>query len=596
MDFLWNLIPAPDAAREALVQFSAEHYNLFSIYTMCARVALSLLALMIVVRCVASLLGGRQESEIWCFVDVPETGAHIPVRHWENVIGRSRNSDILIDAPTVSRSHAALIWKNDGWTLTDLYSANGVEYKGVELVPEEANPIKIGDSFAVGGVKATLVPLSPEEERQSESRTRPGRVIKPSFTLYLLTVFQLVMAAQLSLGALDSFTWAVPICFVAMSAIMWAYFLTFRVFQRTGFEVDFIAFFLSTIGMAVTASSEPGGIIKQLVAFVLGLVIFMLLCWCLRDLDFANKLRWPMAAATLGLLLFTIVAGTVSHGALNWVYIGGISFQPSELAKLTFIFAGTATLDRLFAKRNIAMFLVLTGACAAALAYMSDFGAVVIFFVAFLVIVYLRSGSIGTVALITAVAGFAGMIVLRFKPYIAARFSTWMHAWEYAHDGGFQQTRTMTAAASGGMFGVRAGTGWLKSIPAADTDLVFGMVCEEHGLIIAALCIVCLCALALFAAKSASTARSSFYAIAACAATSMFIFQTALNVFGSVDILPLTGVTFPFVSNGGSSLVSSFGLLAFIKAVDTRQNASFATRLQRSILKKNAAGARGKKA
>lgn len=596
MDFLWNLIPSPDAAREALVQFSREHFGLYSVYTMCARIVLAILALFIVIRCIVSLLGSRQESEIWCFIDVPKTGAHIPVNHWENVIGRSKNSDILIDAPTVSRSHAALIRKNGGWTLTDLYSANGVVYKDVELVPEEANPIQIGDSFAVGGVTAKLVPLSPEEERLSESRTRPGREIKPSFTLYLLTVFQLIMAAQLSLGALDDFTWAVPICFVAMSAIMWVYFATFRVFKRTGFEIDFIAFFLATIGMAVTASSEPSGIIKQLIAFALGLIIFMLLCWCLRDLNFANKLRWPMAAATVGLLLFTIVAGTISHGALNWVYIGGISFQPSELAKLTFIFAGTATLERLFAKRNSAMFLVLTGLCAAALAYMSDFGAVIIFFVAFLVIVYLRSGSVGTIALITAVAGFGGLIVLKFKPYIAARFSTWMHAWEFAHDGGFQQTRTMSAAASGGLFGVGAGTGWLKNIPAADTDLVFGMVCEEHGLLIATLCIACLCTLAIFAAKSCSTARSSFYAIAACAATSMLIFQTALNVFGSVDILPLTGVTFPFVSNGGSSLISSFGLLAFVKAVDNRQNASFATKLQRSILKKAPAVAGGKKA
>ncbi|MEG2678034.1 MAG: FtsW/RodA/SpoVE family cell cycle protein, partial [Oscillospiraceae bacterium] len=80
--------------------------------------------------------------------------------------------------------------------------------------------------------------------------------------------------------------------------------------------------------------------------------------------------------------------------------------------------------------------------------------------------------------------------------------------------------------------------------------------------------------------------RSSFYTIAACAATSMLVFQMSLNIFGSVDILPLTGVTLPFISNGGSSLISSFGLLAFVKAVDTRQNASFATQLQKSVLKR----------
>ena len=75
--------------------------------------------------------------------------------------------------------------------------------------------------------------------------------------------------------------------------------------------------------------------------------------------------------------------------------------------------------------------------------------------------------------------------------------------------------------------------------------------------------------------------RSTFYTIAACAAGSLLVFQTALNVFGSVDLLPLTGVTLPFVSNGGSSMISAWGLLAFLKAADTRQNASFAIKLEK---------------
>ena len=123
------------------------------------------------------------------------------------------------------------------------------------------------------------------------------------------------------------------------------------------------------------------------------------------------------------------------------------------------------------------------------------------------------------------------------------------------------------------------GNGWLKNIAAADTDLVFGMVCEELGLIVALTALAALVILALFALKSVSVSRSSFYSIAACSAVSMLLFQTMLNVFGAVDILPLTGVTFPFVSNGGSSMLACWGMLAFIKANDTRQNASFAIKL-----------------
>ena len=95
------------------------------------------------------------------------------------------------------------------------------------------------------------------------------------------------------------------------------------------------------------------------------------------------------------------------------------------------------------------------------------------------------------------------------------------------------------------------------------------MLCEEWGLIIAVLAVLCIAALAVFAVRSCRAGRSSFYTIAACAATSLLVFQTTLNVLGSVDILPLTGVTFPFVSNGGSSMLSAWTLLAFLKAADT---------------------------
>ena len=101
------------------------------------------------------------------------------------------------------------------------------------------------------------------------------------------------------------------------------------------------------------------------------------------------------------------------------------------------------------------------------------------------------------------------------------------------------------------------------------------MLSEELGLIVALLAVLGIVILAFFTVKNAADGRSSFYVIAACAAVSMMLTQLALNVFGSLDILPFTGVTFPFVSKGGSSLIACWGLLAFIKASDTRQNASF---------------------
>ena len=125
------------------------------------------------------------------------------------------------------------------------------------------------------------------------------------------------------------------------------------------------------------------------------------------------------------------------------------------------------------------------------------------------------------------------------------------------------------------LFGQGAGNGWLKNIFAANTDMVWALLCEELGLIVAICAILALVALAVFTVKNAARNRSSYYVIAGCAAVTSMMVQVALNVFGSLDILPFTGVTFPFVSHGGSSLLSCWFLLAFIKAADTRRGGSF---------------------
>ena len=127
--------------------------------------------------------------------------------------------------------------------------------------------------------------------------------------------------------------------------------------------------------------------------------------------------------------------------------------------------------------------------------------------------------------------------------------------------------------------GLGGGNGWLKYVAASDTDLVFATVSEEWGLLMAIMMVLCVVCLGAFVVRAASMGRSSFYNIGACAAVTILMVQTILNVLGTVDLLPLTGVTFPFVSNGGSSMISAWGMLAFIKAADTRQNASFAIRL-----------------
>ena len=125
----------------------------------------------------------------------------------------------------------------------------------------------------------------------------------------------------------------------------------------------------------------------------------------------------------------------------------------------------------------------------------------------------------------------------------------------------------------------------MKNLFACDTDVVFATVGEEWGLIAALLMVAAVTVLALFCLRSASLGRSSFYTIGACTAASILLAQTILNVMGTIDLLPFTGVAFPFVSNGGSAMISAWGLMAFVKAADVRQNASFAIRMPKRVKK-----------
>lgn len=537
------------------------------------------LALGILIRCAVSLLTFRPEPEVWAWLTTPD-GAHIPVTHWESLIGRGAGCDVQLGYPTVSRTHAVLTRYDDGsWTISDAHSKSGVFVNGKQTA---LSALRFGDVITMGGVNFTLIPLTKEQERiQAGTRTRAGHAVHQMPTLLLLTLFQLLTAIQLILGGCDP---ALELtAFGGLIGLEWALYLALRAFRRTGFEAETLAFFLCTMGLAVVSSSAPESLIKELLAIVAGVCVFLVVCWSLRDLERAKTVRYLAAVAGIGLLAFNLLFGVEKFGARNWIQLGGVSFQPSEFVKVCFIYVGASTLSRLMAKRNIMLFIAYSAVICACLALMKDFGTAIIFFVAFLVIAFLRSGNFATIALAIAATGFAGVLVLRFLPYARNRFEAWGHVWDYALTTGYSQTRSMMCIASGGLFGLGPGKGWLKYVAASDTDLVFAFVSEEWGLIMAVLMVACIVILACFVVRSAPAGRSCFYTIGACAAVTVMVTQTILNVFGMADFLPLTGVTFPFVSNGGSSMVCVWGLLAFIKAADTRQNASVAIRVPHGV-------------
>ena len=534
------------------------------------------LALIILGRCARSLLLFHKEPEIWAWLAAPN-GDRLPVTHWETLLGRAKNCDVVLDYPTISRSHAVLTRYDDGsWTISDVGSKGGIQVNGQTTSMEV---VSFGDKISLGGVEFTLVPITKEQEViQASVRTRAGDVIRPAFTLILLSLFQILAALNLALHDTEAAS-TITTGFAVLMAMEWVYFIFMRILRRTGFEVETIAFFLCTLGLAVIASDTPAEMTKQLFCIGAGLVVFLFLCWSLRDLERAKKFRYLAAVGGIGLLLINLVFGVEQYGAKNWIYIAGMSFQPSELVKLCFIFVGASTLQRIMTKRNMFLFIAYSAMVCGCLVLMSDFGTALIFFVAFLVIAYMRSGSFATIALIVSATGFGGVLALRFKPYILNRFSAWGHVWEDALNTGYQQTRSMMCIASGGLFGLGAGRGWLKYVAASDTDLVFAFVGEEWG-----------AAHGHLHDSGRGVSRGLCGQIGQRGQKQLLHHRRLrrgshsphsdhaqrLRHRGSS---PPHGVTFPFVSNGGSSMIACWGLLAFIKAADTRQNASVAVRL-----------------
>ena len=527
-------------------------------------------------RCIKPLLTFRREPEIWAWLKL-EDERLLPITHWESVIGSSKRSDVVMELPGIAKTHAVLTRYDDGsWTISDTGSKSGMRINGETV---EIYALEPEDEIEIGGVKMHLVPISRRQEiRLAKLRTKATHPIHSIANVLLLTVVQCLICLSYLFGVDGQYANTVFWGFSGIVLCQWALLIFYLCVKKPSFEIEAIAFFLCTMGMAAIAAVKPGEAVKQLVALVMGMGLFLLVGWSLRDLERAKRMRYYAAVAGVAFLVITLLFGKEYHGAKNWLVIGGMSFQPSELSKVCFVFVGASTMDRIVNKRNLILFIGYTLVICACLAVMNDFGTALIFFTAFLLIAYMRSGSIGTIALACTSLGFAGVIALKIAPHALRRFSAWRHIWEDPLNKGYQQTRALMCLASGGLFGLGAGNGWMNHVFAADSDVVMATICEEWGLLIILMIALCVAALALFAIRSAAIERSCFFTIGACAAAGILLVQAILNFLGTVDVLPLTGVTFPFVSNGGSSMIGAWGLLAFVKAADTRQNASFAVR------------------
>ena len=384
--------------------------------------------------------------------------------------------------------------------------------------------------------------------------------------MLLMTAFQLISAACV-LCRQEELSLSLVYIFFGYIAAEWIYMLIGTLVTGNDyFELEAIAFFLSGIGLTVCASFSETYALKQVIAIAMGLAVYLIMTALIRDVRVACWLRYPAAIGSLGVLAANLALAKVTNGTLNWIDLGFFSIQPSELVKIAFVLVGAVSLEKLLSNTSLTKYIIFSITCVGSLFLMKDFGTALIFFFMFILIAFMRSGDVRTIALICTAALMGAVLVIYFKPYVANRFAVYRHVWDFMDTTGYQQTRVLIYSASGGLFGLGIGEGYLRDVYAASTDLVFGVICEEWGLVIGIAVLLSFAGIALFAVRAAKTAGSTFYAIAAVAAAGMLLFQLSLNVFGITDILPLTGVTLPFVSRGGSSMLCSWGLLAYIRA------------------------------
>ena len=291
--------------------------TLVNVYTTAFRWVAVALAAFLLLRCMRPLLTFRREPEIWAWLCL-ENGRKLPITHWENVIGRSKRSDIVIDFPTVSRSHAVLTRYDDGsWTISDVDTNNddGIMVNGE---PVDIQVLEPEDTLTIGGIDMVLQPISHQQEQKlAQLRTKASPLSSGLLNALLLTLFQCLVCLGFLLGGAEETVHSVLIGFAGLMLCQWALLLFYVCIRRTAFEVEAIAFFLCTLGMAVIATVAPEESLKQLIATVMGIVLFLLVGWSLRDLERAKQIRTVAAVAGIAFLVITLVFGKEYYGAKN---------------------------------------------------------------------------------------------------------------------------------------------------------------------------------------------------------------------------------------------------------------------------------------
>jgi len=344
----------------------------------------------------------------------------------------------------------------------------------------------------------------------------------------------------------------------------------------------------TAVGLVIVARLDPDSLWKQTVWAALGIGVAMALVLILQEPSWLKRYKYTWAVLALVILLVTMVFGRDPHGggASLWIRLGPIQFQPSEVLKvlLAIFLAGylddkrellSAAAYRLGPLRlpplpYLGPVAVMWGITLALLAVQHDLGLALLLFGLFLAMLYVASSRLVYVwgGLSFFLAG--AYVVNRLVPYVRTRVNGWLDPWYDPSGGSYQIVQSLLAIANGRLLGTGLGHGLPNLVPAAVTDFPFAAIAEELGLVGAAAILAIYLVLVFRGYRIALDAFDPFQQLLATGLTTVLAIQTFVIVGGNIKLIPLTGITLPFISYGGSSLLTNFAIIGIMLAISDR--------------------------
>ncbi|MCR5119546.1 MAG: FtsW/RodA/SpoVE family cell cycle protein [Lachnospiraceae bacterium] len=306
---------------------------------------------------------------------------------------------------------------------------------------------------------------------------------------------------------------------------------------------------------------------KQFSIILVSMVLFLFIPAIIRHLSFL-KMIWPLYCLMgAGLLLVVLLGGSTVYGAKININVLGVTFQPSEAVKLIFAFLIAGLLYKTTEMKRIYLSAVIAAAYMLILVASRDLGSALIFFVMYVTMLHISSGKRRFLFAGAGLLVVAGALAYLLFSHVRVRVDTWLDPWADIDNKGYQLTQSLFGIATGGWFGMGLGHGSPKTIPFVEDDFVFSAIAEEFGVFFGLLLILLCLNIVLSIFRLSGRLHDSFYRVVAAGLAAAYGTQVMLTIGGGTRFLPLTGVTLPLISNGGTSALCSIVMFAILQGV-----------------------------